>query len=163
MLACVCMSDYLPVCGISLFGVILPRVTLIYRGETLLHGVESGDVRTEERRQPCTKRGSAAVSLHRPAGHAGVVQGGAVQVDPSFARLTPRLLSGTFRDFQLLKLKHDAPLSNFAFNLNLRPSDKAARREYVERRVTRTYHVRRRQAAIYHAMTTWKNWKREER
>ena len=34
--------------------------------------------------------------------------------------LTPRLLSGTFRHFQRLKLKHDKPLSNVAFNCNLR-------------------------------------------
>ena len=33
--------------------------------------------------------------------------GWAVQVDPGFSpQLTPRLLSGTFRGFQLLKLKH---------------------------------------------------------
>ena len=32
--------------------------------------------------------------------------GRAVQVDPGFSQLTPRLLSGTFRNFQLLKLKH---------------------------------------------------------
>jgi len=32
------------------------------------------------------------------------VLGGAVQVDPGFSQLTPRLLSGTFRGFQLLKL-----------------------------------------------------------
>ena len=41
---------------------------------------------------------------------------------PWFSQLTPRLLSGTFRDFQRLKLKHDELLSNFAcfgFNCNL--------------------------------------------
>ena len=38
--------------------------------------------------------------------------GKAVQVGPGFSQLTtPRLLSGTFRDFQLLKLKSDKPLS----------------------------------------------------
>jgi len=38
--------------------------------------------------------------------------------------LTPRLLSGTFRDFQRLKLKYEKLLSNFAcfgLNCNLRP------------------------------------------
>ena len=44
----------------------------------------------------------------------------AVQVDPGFPQLTPRLLSGTFRDFQLLKLKHDTMLSHFAIKCNLR-------------------------------------------
>ena len=43
-----------------------------------------------------------------------------MQVDPGFSQLTPRLLSGTFRDFQLLKLKYDKLLSNSAFNRNLR-------------------------------------------
>ena len=44
----------------------------------------------------------------------------AVQLDPGFEHLTPRLLSGTFRHFrhfrgfQLLKLKYDKLLSNFA-------------------------------------------------
>ena len=42
---------------------------------------------------------------------------------PWFSKLTPRLLSGTFRGFQLLKLKHDKLPSHFAcfgFNCNLR-------------------------------------------
>ena len=46
-----------------------------------------------------------------------------MQVDPGFSKLTPRLLSGTFRGFQLLKLRYDKLLSNFAcfgFNCNLR-------------------------------------------
>ena len=43
--------------------------------------------------------------------------GGAVQVDPGLTAVDPTL---AFRDFQLLKLKHDTPLSNFAFNCNLR-------------------------------------------
>ena len=48
--------------------------------------------------------------------------GMAVHLDPEFSQLTPqltlRLLSGTFRGFQLLKLKYDKLLSNFAFNLS---------------------------------------------
>ena len=47
--------------------------------------------------------------------------GRAVQLDPRFSQLTPRLLSGTFRDFQRLKLKCDELLSNVAFNCTLRP------------------------------------------
>ena len=43
-----------------------------------------------------------------------------MQVDPGFLQLTPRLLSGTFRGFQLLKLTYDKLLPNFAFNCNLR-------------------------------------------
>ena len=43
-----------------------------------------------------------------------------MQVDPGFSQLTPRLLSGTFRDSQLLKLKYDKLVSNFAFKCNLR-------------------------------------------
>ena len=49
---------------------------------------------------------------------------------PWFPQSTPRLLSGTFRNFhelsgtfrnfQLLKLKHDELLSSIAFNCNLR-------------------------------------------
>ena len=35
-------------------------------------------------------------------------------------QLTPRLLSGTFRGFQRLKLKHEKLLTNFAINCNLR-------------------------------------------
>ena len=42
-----------------------------------------------------------------------------------FAQLTPRLLSGTFRDFQRLKLQYDELLSSFAFNFNPRPSTEA--------------------------------------
>ena len=42
-----------------------------------------------------------------------------MQVDPGFSLLPPRLLLDS-RDFQLLKLKHDQLLSNFAFNCNLR-------------------------------------------
>ena len=34
--------------------------------------------------------------------------------------MTLPVLSETFRDFQLLKLKYDALLSNFAFNFHLR-------------------------------------------
>ena len=51
---------------------------------------------------------------------AGDTRGGAVQVDPGFPLLTPRLLSGTFRDFQRVKPKSDKPPSNFA--LQLRPA-----------------------------------------
>ena len=43
--------------------------------------------------------------------------GRAVQVDPGFFAVDPTL---AFRDFQLLKLKHDKLLSSFAFHCNLR-------------------------------------------
>jgi len=43
-----------------------------------------------------------------------------MQVDPGSSQLTPRLLLGTFRGFQLLKLEYDKLLSNLAFNCNLR-------------------------------------------
>ena len=42
------------------------------------------------------------------------------------SQLTPRLLSGTFRGFQRLKLEHDELLSRSAFNCILRPYTKAA-------------------------------------
>ena len=45
-----------------------------------------------------------------------------MQVDPGFSQLNPTL---AFRDFQLLKLKYDMLLSNFAFNCNLRHSTEA--------------------------------------
>ena len=47
------------------------------------------------------------------------LRGGATQLDPGLEALDPTLAS---RDFQLLKLKHDGPLSNVALNCNLRPS-----------------------------------------
>jgi len=40
--------------------------------------------------------------------------GGALQLHPGLAALDPTL---AFRDFQLLKPKHDEPLSKFAFQL----------------------------------------------
>ena len=43
-----------------------------------------------------------------------------MQLDPGFPQLTLRLLSGTFRNFQRLKLKHDKLLSIVASNCNLR-------------------------------------------
>ena len=57
-----------------------------------------------------------------------LAQGRAVQVNPGFLQLTPRLLSGTFRGFQLLKLKYEKLLSDFAcfgFNCKLRHYTKA--------------------------------------
>ena len=39
---------------------------------------------------------------------------------PWFSQLTPRLLSGTFRDFQRLKLQYDELLSSFAIDCNPR-------------------------------------------
>ena len=44
---------------------------------------------------------------------------GRCRLTPGWKQLTPRLLSGTFRGFQLLKLKYEELLSNFAFNCNL--------------------------------------------
>ena len=49
--------------------------------------------------------------------------------------MTPRLLSGTFRDFQLLKLNLDKLLSNFAFNCNLRHYNMEAERLLLRNRV----------------------------
>ena len=46
--------------------------------------------------------------------HGGALQ---VQVHPGLQALDPTL---AFRDFQLLNLKYDKLLSNFAFNCNLR-------------------------------------------
>ena len=46
--------------------------------------------------------------------------GRVAQVDHGLSQSTPRFLSGTFRDFQRFKLKHDKLLSTFAFNCNLR-------------------------------------------
>ena len=43
---------------------------------------------------------------------------------PDWKQLTPRLLSGTFRDFQRLNLAYDKLVSNLAFNFNLRPCNK---------------------------------------
>jgi len=51
-----------------------------------------------------------------PPGRAGHDRGGAVQLDPGLEAVDPTL---AFRDFQLLKLKYDSPLSNFAFNCKL--------------------------------------------
>ena len=45
-----------------------------------------------------------------------------MHVDPGFFAVDPTL---AFRDFQPLKLKHDKPLSSFAFNCNLRPYTKS--------------------------------------
>ena len=46
-----------------------------------------------------------------------------MQVDPGLTAVDPTLcfqaLSGTFRDFQRLKLKYDELLLSFAFNCNL--------------------------------------------
>jgi len=60
----------------------------------------------------------------------GAVQ---VQVDPGLEAVDPTLafrdfqeLSGTFRNFQLLKLKYVKLLSNFGFNCNLRHYNSAA-------------------------------------
>ena len=53
------------------------------------------------------------MTLSRPRLLSVPVLTGAVQVDPELTALA-------FRDFQLLKLKHDELLSNFAFNFNLR-------------------------------------------
>ena len=44
-------------------------------------------------------------------------QGWAVQLDPGLTAVDPAL---AFRDFQRLNLKCDGPLSNVAFNCNLR-------------------------------------------
>ena len=41
-------------------------------------------------------------------------------VDPTLALRHFQGLSGAFRDFQLLKIKHDKLLSNVAFNFNMR-------------------------------------------
>ena len=53
--------------------------------------------------------------------------GRAVQAHPGFSQPTPRLLSVTFNDFQLLKLKHDKPLSNSTPNCSLRHYSRATR------------------------------------
>ena len=45
-------------------------------------------------------------------------------VDPTFAFRNFQGLSKTFRDFQLLKLKYEKLLSDFAFNFNLRHYNK---------------------------------------
>ena len=47
----------------------------------------------------------------------GVPEVGRRTLTPGWKQLTPRLLSGTFRGFQLLKLNHDKLLSNLCFQV----------------------------------------------
>jgi len=55
---------------------------------------------------------ASVLVMHPPVGRC--------RLTPGWKQLTPRLLSGTFREFQRLKVKYDKPLSSFAFKCNLR-------------------------------------------
>ena len=84
-------------------------------------------LRREKAEAPAAAAATVSAAAQQVVGRCRLTPG-----TPWFSQSTPRLLSGTFRDFQLLTLKHDNLLSNFAVNCNLRHYTKASNAAHAD-------------------------------